>query len=213
MRAPTAGWNDTPVLYDDDEGGNASGDDPAIWVNPEDDAESIVIVTAKDGGLRVYDLLGDELQSLFATAAPRADGDRRHRRRHRSVQRSIAVLGHRSGRVGVRARVRRRCRRCCISPRPPRRASCSPCATDARRIAPARSAIDAYDVTVSSMRPVGRVHSLATCLSVGVARSASTAVWGSGTVIVITRWLWSESRTVGPLRTVQLVRFGVHQNP
>ena len=24
--------NETPVLYDDDEGGNASGDDPAIWV-------------------------------------------------------------------------------------------------------------------------------------------------------------------------------------
>ena len=26
--------NETPVLYDDDEGGNASGDDPAIWVAP-----------------------------------------------------------------------------------------------------------------------------------------------------------------------------------
>ena len=28
--------NETPVLYDDDEGGNASGDDPAIWVHPRD---------------------------------------------------------------------------------------------------------------------------------------------------------------------------------
>src|SRR5262245_56044320 len=26
--------NETPVLYDDDAGGNASGDDPAIWVHP-----------------------------------------------------------------------------------------------------------------------------------------------------------------------------------
>jgi len=48
--------NETPVLYDDDEGGNASGDDPAIWVHPTDSSKSIVIVTAKEGGLRVYDL-------------------------------------------------------------------------------------------------------------------------------------------------------------
>jgi phytase-like protein len=48
--------NETPVLYDDDEGGNASGDDPAIWVHPGDSALSIVIVTAKEGGLTVYDL-------------------------------------------------------------------------------------------------------------------------------------------------------------
>jgi 3-phytase len=66
--------NETPVLYDDDEGGNASGDDPAIWVHPEDSARSIVIVTAKEGGLRVYDLGSTELQSLAADPAPRADG-------------------------------------------------------------------------------------------------------------------------------------------
>ena len=65
---------ETPVLYDDDEGGNASGDDPAIWVHPADSAESIVITTAKEGGLRVYDLAADELQSLAAEPAPRADG-------------------------------------------------------------------------------------------------------------------------------------------
>ncbi|RIQ22304.1 phytase [Jiangella rhizosphaerae] len=66
--------NETPVLYDDDEGGNASGDDPAIWVHPEQSGRSIVIVTAKEGGLRVYDLDSRELQSLPATPAPRADG-------------------------------------------------------------------------------------------------------------------------------------------
>jgi 3-phytase len=66
--------NETPVLYDDDEGGNASGDDPAIWVHPEDSEASIVIVTAKEGGLRVYNLDGKEIQSILATPAPRADG-------------------------------------------------------------------------------------------------------------------------------------------
>jgi 3-phytase len=66
--------NETPVLYDDEAGGNASGDDPAIWVHPGDSKRSIVIVTAKEGGLRVYDLAGSELQSLAATPAPRADG-------------------------------------------------------------------------------------------------------------------------------------------
>jgi 3-phytase len=66
--------NETPVLYDDDAGGNASGDDPAIWVHPGDSSRSIVIVTAKEGGLRVYDLEATELQSLAAEPAPRADG-------------------------------------------------------------------------------------------------------------------------------------------
>lgn len=66
--------NETPALYDDEAGGNAVGDDPAIWVHPGDTDESIVIVAAKEGGLRVYDLDSDELQSLPATAAPRADG-------------------------------------------------------------------------------------------------------------------------------------------
>lgn len=65
---------ETPTLYDDDAGGNASGDDPAIWVHPSDSRRSIVIVTAKEGGLRVYDLRGRQLQKLAATPAPRPDG-------------------------------------------------------------------------------------------------------------------------------------------
>lgn len=65
---------ETPVLYDDDLGGNASGDDPAIWVHPSDRDGSLVIVTAKEGGLRVYDLEAAEVQSLAAAPAPRADG-------------------------------------------------------------------------------------------------------------------------------------------
>lgn len=66
--------NETPTLYDSDEGGNASGDDPAIWVDPADSSNSIVIATAKEGGLRVYDLDSAELQNLAATDGPRADG-------------------------------------------------------------------------------------------------------------------------------------------
>jgi 3-phytase len=66
--------NETPVLYDDDEGGNASGDDPAIWVHPTDSTRSIVIATAKEGGLRVYGLGSAEFQSIAADPAPRADG-------------------------------------------------------------------------------------------------------------------------------------------
>lgn len=66
--------NETPALFDDDLGGKASGDDPAIWVHPKNSHRSLVIVTAKEGGLRVYDMKSKELQALKATAAPRKDG-------------------------------------------------------------------------------------------------------------------------------------------
>ena len=62
--------NETPVLYDDLEGGSASGDDPAIWVHPHHSQQSVVIVTAKEGGLRVYDVADTELQSIPATPSP-----------------------------------------------------------------------------------------------------------------------------------------------
>ncbi|MEL7075050.1 MAG: phytase [Cyanobacteria bacterium J06582_2] len=39
-------------------------DDPAIYLHPEDPAQSFVITTFKDGGLRVYDLAGEEIQSI-----------------------------------------------------------------------------------------------------------------------------------------------------
>ncbi len=39
-------------------------DDPAIYVHPENPEESFVITTFKNGGLRVYDLNGEELQSI-----------------------------------------------------------------------------------------------------------------------------------------------------
>ncbi|GIM92892.1 phytase [Paractinoplanes toevensis] len=61
---------ETPALFDDEAGGDADADDPAIWINRADRARSRVIGTAKNGGLRVYDLAGREAQSI----APPADG-------------------------------------------------------------------------------------------------------------------------------------------
>ncbi|MEV4943862.1 phytase [Streptomyces zaomyceticus] len=62
---------ETPVLHDDDAGGNADADDPAIWRNAAAPGRSLVIATAKEGGLRVYDLDARPVQSI---AAPPAEG-------------------------------------------------------------------------------------------------------------------------------------------
>ncbi|WP_250008728.1 phytase [Actinoplanes sp. M2I2] len=56
---------ETPALFDDEAGGDADADDPAIWVNRTDKSRSRVIGTAKNGGLRVYDLAGREVQSIL----------------------------------------------------------------------------------------------------------------------------------------------------
>ncbi|MFH9298991.1 phytase [Streptomyces sp. NPDC017520] len=63
---------ETPVLHDGDEGGNADADDPAIWRNAAAPGRSLVIATAKEGGLRVYDLDARPVQSV---AAPPAAGE------------------------------------------------------------------------------------------------------------------------------------------
>ncbi|MEV4918983.1 phytase [Streptomyces tirandamycinicus] len=68
---PTA---ETPTLYDDEAGGNADADDPAIWRNTADPGRSLVIATAKEGGLRVYDLDARPLQSI-AAPGPAGPGD------------------------------------------------------------------------------------------------------------------------------------------
>lgn len=44
-------------------GGDAA-DDPAIWINPNDPAQSVIIGTDKRGGLAVYDLSGKQIQYL-----------------------------------------------------------------------------------------------------------------------------------------------------
>lgn len=47
---------------DTTEGGDS--DDPAIWLNPKDAGDSTVITAMKTGGLRVFDLAGNELQRI-----------------------------------------------------------------------------------------------------------------------------------------------------
>ncbi|RSN26201.1 hydrolase [Amycolatopsis sp. WAC 01416] len=64
---------ETPAVYDDEAGGNADADDPAIWRNPAAPDRSLVVATVKEGGLRVYDLDGREVQSVPAPKAPGPD--------------------------------------------------------------------------------------------------------------------------------------------
>lgn len=66
---------ETPGVYDDAAGGNGDADDPAIWVNHRDRARSVVIATAKNAGLNVYDLKGRLVQSLPAPSAPGPDDE------------------------------------------------------------------------------------------------------------------------------------------
>ncbi|MGW6413797.1 phytase [Streptomyces sp. NPDC055055] len=60
---------ETPVLHDDDAGGNADADDPAIWRNAAAPGRSLVVATAKEGGLRVYDLDARPVQTIAAPPA------------------------------------------------------------------------------------------------------------------------------------------------
>jgi 3-phytase len=55
---------ETASNFDDDAGGNADADDPAIWVHPTRPADSIVVGALKNGGLTVFDLRGRELQHI-----------------------------------------------------------------------------------------------------------------------------------------------------
>lgn len=66
---------ETPGVFDDDAGGNGDADDPAIWVNRRDTSRSVVIGTAKNAGLNVYDLKGALIQTLPAPAAPGPDDE------------------------------------------------------------------------------------------------------------------------------------------
>ncbi|GAA3446816.1 phytase [Planomonospora venezuelensis] len=66
---------ETPALFDDEAGGGANGDDPAIWVHPTRPGRSVVVATAKEGGLYAYDLRGRLLQHVPAPAAPGRDDE------------------------------------------------------------------------------------------------------------------------------------------
>ncbi|MFD3651873.1 phytase [Streptomyces sp. NPDC058620] len=64
---------ETPAVHDDEAGGNADADDPAVWVDPANPGRSIVIGTLKEAGLDVYGLDGRRLQHIAAPAAPGED--------------------------------------------------------------------------------------------------------------------------------------------
>lgn len=61
---------ETPAQFDDDAGGNADADDPAIWRNNANPGKSLVITTAKEGGLKVYNLSGLQVQALPVPPSP-----------------------------------------------------------------------------------------------------------------------------------------------
>jgi len=66
---------ETPPLFDDEAGGDADADDPAIWVDSRHPSRSLVIGTAKNAGLRLYDLGGRQLQAIAAPPAPDPDSE------------------------------------------------------------------------------------------------------------------------------------------
>lgn len=77
---PAAGWArtaphvvpsaETPALFDDESGGNADADDPAIWIDEDHPGRSIVVGTAKNGGLDAYRLTGQRIQHVATPPAP-----------------------------------------------------------------------------------------------------------------------------------------------
>ncbi|MEV0010567.1 phytase [Streptomyces sp. NPDC051840] len=72
---PAVGANaETAPLHDDEAGGNANADDPAIWRNDAHPGRSLVVATAKEGGLRVYGLDASLVQSVPAPS-PAAEDD------------------------------------------------------------------------------------------------------------------------------------------
>jgi 3-phytase len=65
--APLPSYEDAPATPD--------ADDPAIWVNHDDYRRSLLIGTAKDAGILVYDLSGRLVQALFPPNAPQVMDD------------------------------------------------------------------------------------------------------------------------------------------
>ncbi|GAA4660384.1 phytase [Kineococcus glutinatus] len=61
---------ETPPAFDDEAGGDADADDPALWISPTDGDRSLVLGTLKNGGLAAYGLDGRLLQHVAAPPAP-----------------------------------------------------------------------------------------------------------------------------------------------
>ncbi|ADB35857.1 3-phytase [Kribbella flavida DSM 17836] len=61
---------ETAPNWDDEAGGDADADDPAIWVDAVRPERSVVLGTLKNGGLTVVDLAGRQLQHVGTPPAP-----------------------------------------------------------------------------------------------------------------------------------------------
>jgi hypothetical protein len=59
-----------PLFNHEDAPATPDADDPAIWINRRNHQQSLVIGTAKDAGLLVYDLSGKLVQAMFPPSAP-----------------------------------------------------------------------------------------------------------------------------------------------
>jgi 3-phytase len=64
-----------PLFSYEDAPATPDADDPAIWLHPRDPAQSLVIGTAKDAGLVVYNLAGQLIQSIRPQRAPQILSD------------------------------------------------------------------------------------------------------------------------------------------
>lgn len=83
---------ETPANFDDEQGGDADTDDPAIWINRRNPAATRVLATLKDAGLRVYDLAGREVQAIAAPPAPGPD-DEQGRFNNVDILRDVRIGG------------------------------------------------------------------------------------------------------------------------
>jgi len=84
---------ETGPNFDDEAGGDANADDPAIWVSPTRPDRSVVLGTLKNGGLTAVDLTGKQLQHIATPPAP-AEGQEPGRFNNVDVLQN-AVLGDR----------------------------------------------------------------------------------------------------------------------
>lgn len=83
---------ETPATFDDEAGGGADTDDPAIWINRTNRGASRVLATMKNAGLRVYDLAGRKVQAIPAPHAP-GPGDEPGRFNNVDILRDVRLGG------------------------------------------------------------------------------------------------------------------------
>jgi 3-phytase len=70
--APVRPTLETPGLPDN--AFESDADDPAIWVHPTKPRRSLVVTAVKDGGMRVYDLAGDLVQTIDPVVTDAGEG-------------------------------------------------------------------------------------------------------------------------------------------